>query len=61
MACAGIWELFEYGVVYFLGFDLQNQVDTLVVDTMEDMLVALLGGISCFGIMVYQKKNNYLL
>lgn len=40
-----IWELFEYFIDTFIGMDLQHTLDTGVSDTMQDMLVALLGGL----------------
>ena len=56
MFVAGAWELFEYGVDYFLGLDLQHHIDTGVVDTMEDILVAFLAGIlSIVGHFLYRK------
>lgn len=56
MFVAGIWELFEYSVDSFFLFDFQHQLDTGVRDTMEDILVALLGGmISVIGI-IFKKK-----
>lgn len=48
MFVAGIWELFEYGADCFLSMDLQHHIDTGVVDTMEDMLAALIGGVGAF-------------
>lgn len=46
MFVAGIWELFEYGVDFLLGMDLQHSITTGVNDTMEDMLAAFCGGIT---------------
>ncbi|MCI6265899.1 MAG: hypothetical protein MR598_03520 [Erysipelotrichaceae bacterium] len=58
MFVAGIWELFEYSVDFLFGFDFQHQMDTGVVDTMEDILVAFLAGIlSVIGHSIYCKIN----
>ena len=38
------WELFEYFMDTYVGMNLQHTLDTGVTDTMQDMLVALLGG-----------------
>ena len=40
-----LWELFEYFMDTCIGMDLQHTLDTGVTDTMQDMLVALLGGL----------------
>lgn len=45
MLIASIWEFFEFGVDYLLDMNLQHQLDTGIVDTMEDMLAAFVGGI----------------
>ena len=39
------WELFEYFMDTCVGMNLQHTLDTGVTDTMQDMLVALLGGL----------------
>ena len=41
---AVVWELFEYFMDTYVGMNLQHTLDTGVTDTMQDMLVALLGG-----------------
>lgn len=42
---AVVWELFEYFMDTYVGMNLQHTLDTGVTDTMQDMLVALLGGL----------------
>lgn len=42
---ASLWEFLEYGTDVVTSMDVQHNLDTGVVDTMEDMLVAFLGSI----------------
>lgn len=42
---ASLWEFLEYGTDVITSMDVQHNLDTGVVDTMEDMLVAFLGSI----------------
>lgn len=42
---ASIWEFLEFGADSFLKMNVQHSIETGVCDTMEDMLVALLGSI----------------
>ena len=46
MAVAGLWELAEYGINLLTGRDVQHVLDTGVADTMQDMLVCMLGTIA---------------
>lgn len=55
-----IWELFEFGADCLLNMDLQHNLDTGVVDTMEDMMAAFLGGISCLVVSIIYKKKKSL-
>lgn len=41
---ASLWEFVEFGSFVFLKMDVQHHLTTGVFDTMEDMLVAFLGG-----------------
>ena len=43
MAVAGLWELAEYGINLVTGRDVQHVLDTGVGDTMQDMLVCMIG------------------
>ena len=43
MAVAGLWELAEYAINLVTGRDVQHVLDTGVGDTMQDMLVCMIG------------------
>lgn len=45
LTVAVIWEFLEFGAFNILGMDVQHHLTTGVFDTMQDMLVAFLGGI----------------
>ena len=40
-----IWEIIEYALSYLLGNDCQNVLTTGVNDTMQDMIVCLIGAL----------------
>lgn len=61
MFIASVWEFFEFGVDYFLGMNLQHQIDSGVVDTMEDMIVAFLGGMVASVVVLIRKKMEFIL
>lgn len=42
---AAVWELYEYAIFYFLHIDAINFATTGINDTMQDILVCLIGGI----------------
>ena len=46
MAVAGLWELAEYAINLVTGRDVQHVLDTGVGDTMQDMLVCMIGTIA---------------
>ena len=46
MAVAGLWELAEYGINLLTGRDVQHVLDTGVADTMQDMLVCMIGTVA---------------
>ena len=46
MAVAGLWELAEYAINLVSGRDVQHVLDTGVGDTMQDMLVCMIGTIA---------------
>ena len=46
MAVAGLWELAEYAINLITGRDVQHVLDTGVGDTMQDMLVCMIGTIA---------------
>ena len=54
---ASIWEFFEYGADTFLKLNVQHSIETGVSDTMEDMLVAFLGGIIVSIIYFIEEKK----
>lgn len=57
MAVSGFWEIFEYSCDVFFNFDMQNSIVTGVRDTMEDMIVAVMGGILYLEILVFKIKD----
>lgn len=60
MMIASLWEFFEFGADWLLGMDLQHTIDTGVWDTMEDMIVAFLGGIlSGIGYYLMNRCKRY--
>ena len=46
MAVAGLWELAEYAINLVSGRDVQHVLDTGVGDTMQDMLVCMIGTVA---------------
>ena len=46
MAVAGLWELAEYAINLVTGRDVQHVLDTGVGDTMQDMLVCMIGTVA---------------
>jgi uncharacterized membrane protein YjdF len=44
--CAGLWEIAEFSCDYLLNTNLQHNLETGVYDTMEDIIVAFLGGVT---------------
>lgn len=59
MAVAGLWELSEYAVSVVFGMDPQNVLTTGVHDTMQDMLVCLIGSLLfLISIYCYYKKRK---
>ncbi len=54
---ASIWEFFEYGADTFLKLNVQHSIETGVSDTMEDMLVAFLGGMIVSIIYFIEEKK----
>ena len=51
-----LWEVFEYSVDSLIGMDLQHNIDTGVIDTMQDMIVAILGGLLS-GVYIWIKNR----
>lgn len=45
LAVAGLWEIAEYFINMATGIDLQNVAATGVADSMQDMIVCLIGGL----------------
>ena len=62
MAVAGLWEICEYGVHALTGRDVQHVLDTGVSDTMQDMIVCMIGTLFYVGCVIrrYRGKPNAL-
>ena len=50
------WEIIEYTMDVVFKLNLQHSIETGVADTMEDMIIALVGGI--IGYLCYKKKKH---
>ena len=62
MMIAGMWEIIEYTLFLITGYDSQNVAATGVGDTMEDMMICLLGTvITCVLLAIHFKKHRLLL
>lgn len=51
MAVAGLWELGEYAISLLTGRDVQHAIDTGVGDTMQDMLVCMIGTLAALPLL----------
>lgn len=51
MAVAGLWELGEYALSFITGRDLQKVIGTGVGDTMQDMLVCMIGTLATLPVL----------
>ena len=51
-----LWEVFEFSIDTIINTNLQHNQDTGVVDTMQDMIVALMGGVMSSLYIIF--KNN---
>ena len=62
MAVAGLWELAEYGINLVTGRDVQHVLDTGVGDTMQDMLVCMLGTLATLPLLrsVAMGRHSFL-
>ncbi len=58
LTVASVWEFLEYGAYILTGMDVQHTLDTGVVDTMEDMLIAFAGALVIAIVYVIEKKHN---
>ena len=58
LAVAACWEIFEYSANIFFGGDAQRVALTGVNDTMQDMIVAFLGGLVTSIIYLYEAIKN---
>ena len=59
--CASLWEIAEFSVDCFAGTNLQYNLETGVRDTMEDIIVAFLGGLTIlpfYLIKIKKRKKN---
>lgn len=63
LAVAALWEIYEYSLLFFFGIDAVNHLTTGVNDTMQDIVVCLLGGLLFLGAMIwyYQKGKRTML
>lgn len=64
MTVAVLWEIYEYALLVFLGLDAVNHRTTGVHDTMQDMIVCLVGGLFFLGSLrryLRQGKRSFLL
>lgn len=52
-----LWEIFEFSMDNLIGSNLQHNLDTGVNDTMEDLIVATLGGVISSLYMFFKKFN----
>lgn len=57
MGISGLWEIFEFSVDQLFGLDMQNVLYTGVRDTMEDMIIAFVGGIFYSEYLILQVKQ----
>lgn len=57
LSVAALWEVYEYMLYILLGIDAVNHLTTGVNDTMQDMIVCLLGGalFTCSTLRAYMK------
>lgn len=58
LAVAAGWEIFEYTANILFGGDAQRVVLTGVNDTMQDIIVALIGGIIVISVYCYETLQN---
>lgn len=56
--CGVIWEIYEFTVDTLFGLDMQGASFTGVVDTMEDLIADLVGGIipAIYGYITFKNK-----
>ena len=63
LSVAAFWELLEFGADQLFGLNTQHNLETGVRDTMEDILVAGIGGIVfviCYGFEYVTKKRGII-
>lgn len=58
LAVAALWEIFEFSADSILGGDAQKVLETGVMDTMKDIICALLGSILVSVCYLYEYVNN---
>lgn len=61
LSVAAFWEMFEYLCSYYFKIDPQKVIETGVIDTMHDILVAFLGSILVCICYLFEIKNKYNL
>lgn len=59
MAVAGLWEISEYGVWLATGRDVQHVLDTGVADTMQDMIVCMLGTLATLPALARMARGRF--
>ena len=58
LSSAGIWEIFEFSIDNLFNMNLQHNIDTGVIDTMEDIIACTTGAfISGLSYYFYRKKS----
>lgn len=57
LSSACIWEIFEFSIDNLFGMNLQHNIDTGVVDTMEDIIACTLGSLIS-GIIYFLSKKQ---
>lgn len=58
LAIAGLWEIFEYTANILFGGDAQKVVQTGVNDTMQDIIVALIGSFFVSLVYIFYSRLN---
>ena len=61
ISIAALWEFMEFFADTFLNMNVQHSIETGVSDTMEDMLIATLGGLIVFIKYLFEKNKNDML
>ena len=57
MGVSGLWEIFEFSVDQAFKVDMQNAICTGVIDTMEDMIMSIIGGLIYCEYLIIKLKS----